>query len=385
MPSRRRVVHLCSETLLRATVGSFVKALWRPVLMNPEAMPASGPCFFYGNHSNMLDPFILNQFTRWGQGTAGVMTQERLRKGLAAYCFKSTGLLPTRKRMAEPQLIRGIYRLLDEGRCVVIYPEGGQRWDGRPMPWIEATAKLFVQCGVPVYPVRTHGSYQGWPRWASYPRPARIQVEIMPPLTFERRTPLAEALARLKAPIAAADDTVAPEATRPRRAFRPAAGIQRLLYRDPDTGENGGLFTPDGATVVNRAGTRRLTMLPDSTLRDEHTGETHLTGDLYAQIRQLPLDKDRDGAFVRNRVGLHTETVFPDLTPHGVVEAALFEDAVRLTGPAFARTLPLETIHYADIERNYKLQLWLADHMVQLSFTQGGSALQWLDTLHRLF
>ena len=252
------------------------------------------------------------------------------------------------------------------------------------MPWIEATAKLFIKCGVPVYPVRTHGSYLGWPRWASYPRPARIHVEIMPPLTFERRTPLAGALDRLKAPIATDDDAVAPEATRPRRAFRPAVGIHRLLYRDPDTGENDGLFTPDGATVVNRAGTRRFTMLPDSTLRDEKTGETHLTGDLYAQIRRLPLEKDDDGAFIRNRGTLHTETAFPDLVPRGIVEAALYDDAIRLTGSDADRTLPLETIEHVDVERNYKLQLWLADEMVQLSFTPNGSALHWQDTLQRV-
>ncbi len=384
MPSRRRLVHLGSEALLRTTVKPFVRMLWRPVLINPEALLPAGPCFFYGNHSNMLDPFILNVFVRWGQATAGVMTQERLRKGLAAFCLKGIGLLPTRKRIAEPQLIRRLYRLLDEGRGVVIYPEGGQRWDGRPMPWIEATAKLFIKCGVPVYPVRTHGSYLGWPRWASYPRPARIQVEIMPPLTFERRTPLAEALTRLKAPIADPDDAVAPEATRPRRAFRPAAGIHRLLYRDPDTGENGGLFTPDGTAVVNRAGTRRFTMQPDSTLRDENTGETHLTGDLYAQIRHLPLEKDHDGAFIRNRVKLHTETTFPDLVPRGIVEAVLYDDAIHLNGATADRILPLETIEHVDIERNYKLQLWLADEMVQLSITPNGSALHWLDTLNRL-
>lgn len=384
MLSRHRVHHILSESLLRLTVGVFVSARWRPVLLNPEAFPASGPCFFYGNHSNMLDAFMINKFTRWGHATAGLMTQERLRKGLTARCLKGLGLLPTRKRVPEPHLIRNLYRLLDAGRQVIIYPEGGQRWDGRPMPWIEATAKLFVRCGVPVYPILVHGSYLGWPRWASYPRPARIQVEVLPPLRFERRTPIEEALPRLQAPIATHDDTDAPETTRPKRAYRPAAGIHRLLYRDPDTGANGGLFTPDGTCVVNRAGTLRLTMLPDSHLLDEQTGQCHATGDLYAQIRNLPLEKDRDGALIRNRVALHTEVAFPDLVPHGMVDAVLYDDAIRLSGTPPTLTLGLDTIRYADIERNYKLQLTLDDRMVQLSFVEDGSALHWLDTLQRL-
>ncbi len=385
MLSRRRFEHLLAETLLRPTVNGFVRAMWRPVLVNPEAFPAEGPCFFYGNHSNLLDPFILNRFTRWGRCTAGVMTYERFRGGLATWAFRSIGLRPTRKRIPEPHLIREVYRFLDEGRQIVIYPEGGRRWDGRPMPWIEATAKLFVRCGVPVYPVLTHGSYVGWPRWAKHPRPARIRVEVLPPLTFDRRTPLEAALARLRAPIATHEDAVFPEAVRPRRARRPADGIHRLLYRDPDTGENGGLFTPDGVRVVNRAGTLRLTMLPDSTLRDDATGARHFTGDLYAKIRALPLEKSRDGAYLRNRVALHTETDFPHLVPHGMAEAALFDDAVRLTpdaGDAF--DVALDAVRYADVERNHKLQLTLAGRMVQLGFVEDGSALQWLDAIRRL-
>ncbi|QXD14982.1 1-acyl-sn-glycerol-3-phosphate acyltransferase [Rhodocaloribacter litoris] len=379
-----RAGHLLAEALLRATVGAFAKAMWRPVLVNPEALPARGPCFFYGNHSNMLDAFVLNAFTRFGQCTAGVMTRERFRGGLATWAFRRIGLLPTQKRLAEPPLIRGVYRLLEAGRAVVIYPEGGQRWTGRPMPWIEATAKLFVRCGVPVYPVRTHGSYLGWPRWADHPRPARLFVEILPPLTFDRATPLDEALARLRAPIAAHDDAVFPPESRPRRAYRPAAGLHRLLYRDPDTGTYGGLSSPDGTHVVNRAGTLRLRMLSDSTLVDERTGARHTTGDLYERIRALPLEKDRDGALLRDRVALHTERAYPHLVPHGTVTATLYDDALRLEGPDVRRTVPLEALRYADIERNYKLQLTFSDEMLQLGFTGAGSALAWLDALARL-
>ena len=299
MSSSHRLRALCSEAVLRLTVGAFVKAFWRPVPVPPEAFPIEGPCFIYGNHSNLLDAFILNRFSRWGAPTAGVMTMERFRGGPATHLFRNIGLLPTRKRMPEPHLIRRVYRLLDAGRPVVIYPEGGQRWDGRPMPWIEATAKLFVRCGVPVYPVRTHGSYLGWPRWAVYPRPARIKVEVLPPFTFDRRTPLDEALARLKAPIDTPDDAVFPEDARPSRAYRPAAGLSKLLFRDPFTDDPAPLYSPDGTTVCNRAGTTRLRMAPDSTLRNERTGERHYTGDLYACIRARPPARGPEGAFRR--------------------------------------------------------------------------------------
>jgi 1-acyl-sn-glycerol-3-phosphate acyltransferase len=370
------------EAVLRWTLLPFIRAVWRPELVETEHFP-EGPCFIYGNHSHNLDPFTLNLFTRWRDPTTGVLTMEYMRKGITAFLFKGIGLLATRKTVPEPHLIRTIYRLLEEDRMIVIYPEAGRRWAGRPSKWMVSTAKIFARAGVPVYPVLTHGSYVGWPRWARYPRPGRMQVECLPPLTFSRGTSWEEALEALKPPIAI-DENVVPEPLRPRVAYRPADGIERLLYRDPDTGENGGLYSPDGTFVVNRAGTIRWRMLPDSRLRDETTGEIHLTGDLYDQIRTLPLTPDADGVIVRNRVEVTEVRDAPDDVSLGTATARLHDDAIRLLANGTATTIPLEAIQFIGIERNHKLQLTLADRTMQLSFVHGGSALHWEDTLRRL-
>jgi 1-acyl-sn-glycerol-3-phosphate acyltransferase len=369
--------------LFRTLLHSFVRVYWRPSVRGAVPLPRRGPCFLYGNHANRWDPFILNCFTPWADPTAGVMTQEFFRGRFLAWAMRNVDVHPTRKRIAEPHLIRTIYRMLEAGRKIVIYPEGGSRWTGRPEPWIVSTAKVFVKSEAPVYPVLMHGSYASWPRWATYPRPGRVELEILEPLTFSRKTPLDAALARLQAPLDF-DESVTPERLRPRWAFRPACGIHKLLYRDPVTGAPDGVFTPDGTHVVNREGSLRLTMLPDSRLVDAATETIYLPGDLYARIRALPLEPDRDGVLLRNRADLHTEQRFPDLVPRGPVEAVLYEDAVRLTGADVRMTLDLADVAAVDIERNYKLQLFLADQMVQLSFTEDGSALGWKDALLRL-
>jgi 1-acyl-sn-glycerol-3-phosphate acyltransferase len=382
MPAVPTVNPFC-EAVLRWTLLPFIRAVWRPRLVDTGHFP-QGPCFVYGNHSHNLDPFTLNLFTRWRDPTTGVLTMEYMRKGVTAYLFKGIGLLATRKTVPEPHLIRTLYRLLDQGRMIVIYPEAGRRWVGRPSKWMVSTAKIFARAGVPIYPVLTHGSYVCWPRWARYPRPGRMRVECRPPLRFSRGTPWQEALEALKAPIAI-DENVVPDGLRPRSAYRPADGIERILYRDPDTGENDGLYSPDGTHIVNRAGTIRWRMLPDSRLRDEATGETLLTGDLYDRIRALPLTTDAEGVIVRNRVDVAEERDASAFVARGTAKAQLHEDAIRLHGVDAGTThIPLEAIRYIGIERNHKLQLTLDERTVQLSFVHGGSALQWEDTLRRL-
>ena len=372
-----------SIALFRTLLLSFVRVYWRPTVRGAVPLPRQGPCFLYGNHANRWDPFIVNCFTPWGDPTGGVMTREFFRSRFLAWALGMFDVHPSRKRLADPQLIRQLYRMLEAGRKIVIYPEGGSRWTGRPEPWIVSTARVFIKTGVPIYPVRMHGSYASWPRWATYPRPGRVEIEVLEPMTFARKTPLDTALAQLKAPIDF-DGSVTPEHLRPRWAYRPASGIHRLLYRDPITGTPDGLSTPDGTLVINHEGSLRLKMLPDSRLLDEKTDTLYLPGDLYEQIRTLPLEPDPDGVLLRAHVDLYTERAFPNLIPHGPVEAVLYDDALRLTSTDVQMTIDLADLVAVDIERNYKLQLYLPDQMVQLSFTTKGSALGWKDALQRL-
>lgn len=370
------------EWTLRKTILPFIRTVWRPTLVETGHFP-QGPCFVYGNHSHNLDPFILNLFTAWRNPTSGVLTMEYMRKGLVAYLLKGIGLLATRKSVPEPHLIRSIYKLLDEGRMVVIYPEGGRRWAGRPEPWMLSTAKIFARAGVPIYPVVTHGSYIGWPRWARWPRRARIQVEVKAPFQFPKKSDWRTVVKQLKKPIDI-DENIVDPAIRPSRAYRPAEGIEKLLYRDPETGVYGDVFSPDGTYVVNRSGTMRLKMLPDSTLLDEATGEVKLTGDLYEHIRALPTTRSADGAYIRNNVAVYEEIAYPDLHPLGRADVRLFDDALRLQYRHETQTIGLDDIRFTSLERNAKLQLTLDDRMVQLHFDREGSALAWSDALRTL-
>lgn len=374
-----------TEFAARAFVFPFFKLFWRPKLSDgSKRMPLQNPCFVYGNHSHNYDPFILNLFTDWGNGTTGILTQEYFRGKLSAAAMRDMRLIPTRKHLPEPHLIRKIFKKIENQERIVIYPEGGRRWDGRPLPWIESTAKIFVKSGIPVFPISTLGSYVAWPRWAKYPRPARMRITCHEPFVFNRKDPFEEALAKLKAPINF-DESIVPDELKPKWAYRPADGIHRLLYQDPETGANGGLYTPDGTYVVNQAGTLKYKMLPDSTLLNEKTGEVLTTGQMYDRVKALPLQKNSSGALVENEVVLHLEEQFPDLIPKGTVRAVLYEDAVHLKGDDVDVKVNMEDIIHAGIERSSKLQLFQKDRMFQLAFPfEGGSALHWQDVFYRL-
>jgi 1-acyl-sn-glycerol-3-phosphate acyltransferase len=375
--------HLLGELSIRSAIFPLVRGLWKTRVVAGLEYLNGEPCFLYGNHSNNLDPFLVNWDVPLGQCSSGVLTAEFMQKGFVPTVFRSIGLLSTRKRVPEPQLVGRILRLLRAGRNVLIYPEGGRRWDGRPAAWISSTAKLFSRAGVPVHPVITNGSYVAWPRWADWPRPARIEVTVLPAVDLSGISGTEEAVARLAAPIAQ-DENLPPPHLRPKWAFRPADGIERLLYRDPLTGEHGGLSTEDGHRISNAGRTMRWRMLPDSRILDEKSGEIHLTGDLYRRIRDLPLEPSAGGYILQNRVTMLEGAGLGGMLNKGRTAVSLSRTHLRLKTSRTEETIGLEDVLYAGVERNYKLQLTLQDRILEFHFTSGGSALQWEDALQHL-
>ncbi|MFT5143091.1 MAG: 1-acyl-sn-glycerol-3-phosphate acyltransferase [Rhodothermales bacterium] len=371
------------EISIRSAMFPLVRGLWKTRVVAGLHYLNGEPCFLYGNHSNNFDPFLVNWDVPLGHCSSGVLTAEFMQKGLIPAAFRSIGLLSTRKRVPEPHLVGRILRLLRAGRNVLIYPEGGRRWDGRPATWISSTAKLFSRTGVPVHPVITNGSYVAWPRWADWPRPARIEVTVLPAVDLSDISQTEEAVARLSAPIAQ-DENLPPPHLRPTWAFRPADGIERLLYRDPVTGEHGGLFTEDGHRISNAARTMRWRMLPDSRILDEESGEIHLTGDLYHRIRNLPLEPTSDGYLLHNHVTVLAGAGLGAMLDLGRGAVSLSRTHLRLKTLRMEETIGLEDVLYAGVERNYKLQITLRDRILELHFTSGGSALQWEDAFQIL-
>jgi hypothetical protein len=294
--------------------------------------------------------------------------------------MKNIGIVPVSRNDAA--VVRAIFKMIKAERKITIYPEGGRRWDGRPIPWIPSTMKLYRRTGLPVYPVVVHGSYVAWPRWAKYPRPARIKLDFRPPMTVGKDEPLDAATRRLQEPVNF-DDAIVDDDVKPRWAYRPAVGIHILLYRDPVTGKSGDVFTPDGYVVKNREGSMCYKMLPDSTLRDEHSGDVVTTGDLYARIKSLPLPRNANGSIVSNLVDVQFSSSYPDFQQWGNREATLHDDAILIDGVEQPKW-PLEEALSVQIERNWKLQINYQSGILQLGFLHEGSALQWLNHLSEL-
>lgn len=366
---------------MRNTIIPVTKALFAPRITNRHYMPLTGPCFIFGNHSHYFDPFVINT-EMTVEPTAGVMTRDQFHKTIPRIFMDSIGIVPTSKYVAEPGIVRSVIRMIDQGRMIVIFPEGGRRWDGRPKPLIETTLKLFWKMGIPVHPVQIHGSHLHWPRWADNYRRGSMEVRWMKPLNVSDFNDY-ETFAEACRDQIRFDEYDPPKGAHPATCKKPAAGVQRFLYRCPDTGVNGAVYSPDGERVFSRESPFSYRMDSSSRLIDRD-GRSHSLIELFDQINRMPMVLAEDDCLLeKNGSEIHTVDDSHRLVRLGRGFVSLHTSHLNIVCNSEHVRIGFDDVKALSVEQNHKLTVTTTERTYQLNLS-GGSALQWQLYLKRL-
>ncbi|MEX0945242.1 MAG: lysophospholipid acyltransferase family protein [Balneolaceae bacterium] len=368
---------------MRNTIIPTTKLLFKPRITNPQNMPLTGPCFIFGNHSNYFDPFMLNVgLTR--EPTAGVMTRDQFHKTLPRIFMDSIGIVPTSKYVPEPGIVRSVIKMIDQNRMIVIFPEGGRRWDGKPKPIIETTLKLFWKMKIPIHPVQIHGSHLSWPRWADHYRKSSVEVRFLDPI-FASDFKNYEIFSAHCRKLIDFDEYHPPADCMPVSCKKPAAGVQRLLYRCPETGASNAVFSPDGVHIFSRNAGFRYKMNIASRVIDGD-GKEHSLIDLYDLINKMPMTWINESEeIVLQHNGSQIYTIDED---HQLVK--LNRAIVELTPTGLSIFMGSDQYHLSheeirtiSVEQNHKLSVTTPNQTLQFT-VEGKSALQWKFYMNRL-
>ncbi len=177
----RRKVHANPyvHRLLRYIARRVLLAVFRVETVDRELINrASGPFILMGNHSSVIDPFIVGVFVN--KPIHYVVSDSQFRSRLLSWVLGLAGSIPKTKVMSDLDTVKKIIAVKSAGGVIGIFPEGQSSWDGHNLPIVRATDKLVKSLKIPVYIARIEGAYLSWPRWARRPRRGRIRI------TFER-------------------------------------------------------------------------------------------------------------------------------------------------------------------------------------------------------
>jgi 1-acyl-sn-glycerol-3-phosphate acyltransferase len=163
-----------------------------------ENIPA-GPALFSSKHQSAWDTGI---FFLLLEDASYVLKKELLSIPLYGWLLKKDKMVAIDRGgggSALKQMVRDSRAIIEDGRQLVIFPEGTRSQAGAKLPYHPGIAAVYKQAGVPVVPVALNSGLF-WGRRSFAKKPGKIIIEFLPPLApgMDRKTFMAELESRVE-------------------------------------------------------------------------------------------------------------------------------------------------------------------------------------------
>lgn len=175
-----------------AIAEPLLRLLTRPRWIDGAKIPAQGGCVLASNHVSHIDPFTFAHFV-YGHGRVVrfLAKAEVLDLPVVGRLIRASGQIPVRRLTSDAsQAFTAAVTAVEEGKCVVVYPEGTiTREPGLwPMTGKTGAARIALASGVPVIPVAQWGPQDILAPYAKRPRlfpPKTVVVKAGDPVPLE--------------------------------------------------------------------------------------------------------------------------------------------------------------------------------------------------------
>ncbi len=176
--------------ILRAFLTPFLMLLFRPKVKGLRHVPASGPVIIASNHLSFSDsifmPLVVPRKVTF-LAKSEYFTSPGPKGLLKKLTFIALGQVPVDRsggRRSEAALITGL-KVLGEGKCLGIYPEGTRSPDGRLYKGRTGIARLAIESGCPVIPVAMFNTEKIQPTGTVIPKVMRVKMYFGQPMYFD--------------------------------------------------------------------------------------------------------------------------------------------------------------------------------------------------------
>jgi 1-acyl-sn-glycerol-3-phosphate acyltransferase len=176
--------------VLRAFLTPFLMVLFRPKVKGLRHVPSSGPVIIASNHLSFSDsifmPLVVPRKVTF-LAKSEYFTSPGPKGLLKKLTFIALGQVPVDRsggRRSEAALITGL-KVLAEGKCLGIYPEGTRSPDGRLYKGRTGIARLAIESGAPIIPVAMFNTEKIQPTGTVVPKVMRVEMIFGEPMYFE--------------------------------------------------------------------------------------------------------------------------------------------------------------------------------------------------------
>jgi len=173
----------------RAVLAEPIRRLLIKDINGLGNVPKRGNFILASNHLSHMDWFMSGYIATPRKFTfiAQVDQYTGFKKLWRNIIYLWGGIIPINRKSDESKkkAVETAIKMLKEGYCVVIYPEGGRAYDGVMRDFKPGVGKLHIETGVPVLPIALKGTNElmpphGRPKFAKVAKVAIGQPAVFP-------------------------------------------------------------------------------------------------------------------------------------------------------------------------------------------------------------
>ncbi len=163
---------------------SLARAALDHQVVGREHLFEDGPALICSNHVSFLDPPLVG--TSFDKPIYYLARKSLYSNPFARWLFPKLNVVPVDQDRAGFAGLKTAIRMLQDGKRVIIFPEGSRSPDGQLQPAQPGPGLVVAKARVPVIPVRIFGAYEALPYGSMKFRMSTVTVVAGPVLRFDR-------------------------------------------------------------------------------------------------------------------------------------------------------------------------------------------------------
>ncbi len=172
------------HTIYRATILIIYKFLFRVEFTYEDYESLkSFTGLVVANHCSNLDPPMVGVSLPFHLHY--LAKDSLLKNKIFAKILKPCNIIPINRGEPTPGSIKTIFRCIDEGKSVIVFPEGTRSGDGEMKPAKQGAGLIAGKVNSPILPVYIKGSYLALPKGSIIPKPVKINVFVGKPFLVD--------------------------------------------------------------------------------------------------------------------------------------------------------------------------------------------------------
>jgi 1-acyl-sn-glycerol-3-phosphate acyltransferase len=175
--------------ILKSFLAPLLMLLFRPKVTGLRHVPTTGPVIIASNHLSFSDsifmPLVVPRKVTF-LAKSEYFTSPGIKGFIKKLTFIALGQVPIDRsggKRSEAALITGL-RVLNEGSCIGIYPEGTRSPDGRLYKGRTGIARMAIESGAAVVPVAMFNTAEIQPTGQVVPKVRRVEMIFAEPMYF---------------------------------------------------------------------------------------------------------------------------------------------------------------------------------------------------------